>query len=151
MADQIILQDIQIAREMTISIWPREWVQWEGSAAQLVDERLVSANIEWPKRRNSLYWNKDGMSYWLKRTRPPNIKGPMSVWANGDWWVLRSTLTTDTGRGSLAADIYAKSVELIELQFQRTVAGRQMVHRAHLARTDDTYIAFRSQLLGKIF
>ncbi len=81
------------APELRIEIWPDDWAQYTGTAAQLQAEGLIPDGFEWPKAAADQCWEAHGFDYWLRRTRPDGHKGPMRSWLEVDNWLLRVSVT----------------------------------------------------------
>lgn len=132
-------------REMVITIRERESAQWDGSAAQLRAEGLIPENTEWPELRSSCYWQNGGFSYWLRRTRPPGIKGPMSVWSKGDYWMLRCSLTAHGG-SYLPSRIYETRIAYENALWQQTNEFAIQGNRGWEAHEDARFQSFMSRV-----
>ena len=83
----------------------------------------------------------------MKRCRPKNIKGPQSVWADGDYWVLDISVK---GADYATYRIQEKARELAELVQGRSSEWGKTWDCAYKARQDDKYMAFRTHLLGDL-
>ena len=91
-------------RELDISIWQGDSVQYEGSAAQLKAEGLIPRDfddIEWPRADEPQCWQVGGFDYILVRQRPAGRRGPWTTWDN--WW-LRVSVTGKRNRQLRAKD-----------------------------------------------
>lgn len=132
-------------REMVITIRERESAQWDGSAAQLRAEGLIPENTEWPELRSSCYWQNGGFSYWLRRIRPPGTKGPMSVWLNGDYWMLRRSLTAHDG-SYLPARIHETRLAYEYALWQQTNEFAIQSNRGWKAHDDARFQSFMSRV-----
>lgn len=134
-------------REMLVNIRPCQLDFWEfeGTRAQLEGENVIPPNTEWPQGASTLYWRVGKFRYGLNRKRPAGIKGPMSVWCNGDWWNLRCEvydLRLEDYR------IWDQKRELAKSIYRATERGqyewRVEYSRCCKARDDAEYQRFRS-------
>ena len=85
-------QELKVERELTIDLRPYGWQLWEllGTRAQLEAEGVIPAATEWPATgARMVEWTTGRLRFALHRTRPEGLKGPVRLWANGDWWSLR--------------------------------------------------------------
>ena len=138
-------------RELKIHIYKRSFGFWEyeGTRAQLEAEGVIPPGTQWPQGKQPLFWNHGGLRYWLRRTRPEGVKGPMSVWTSGDWWFLRC----DTPHDINCADwrIKQKARELAQEIHAQTPAGRrewnERFSRYWAAHSDAAFQAFKATLL----
>ena len=138
-------------RELKIHIYKRSFGFWEyeGTRAQLEAEGVIPPGTQWPQGKQPLFWNHGGLRYWLRRTRPEGVKGPMSVWTSGDWWFLRC----DTPHDINCADwrIKQKARELEQEIHAQTPAGRrewnERFSRYWAAHSDAAFQAFKATLL----
>lgn len=135
-------------REIVITIWPRACASWEGSAMQLSDEGLIPDNFEWPAKKDSKYWDDDGFHYWLQRRRPPGIKGPMSVWVNGDWWMVRRSLTVTLGTGFSEAEVYEKRCAYEYALWRKTSEYSIQCNLGWKAHEDRNFQSFMAKAKG---
>jgi hypothetical protein len=137
-------------RELIIDINPRAYAAWEGTAAQLVDEGVIRKEFDWPEGRADRHWDgDDGFTYWLRRCRPAGIKGPMSVWTHGDWWMLRRTLTAERGRGCAPARLFeARRTYERELWSQTPIAHVQWT-RYCMAQEHEEFQTFLKRAIGE--
>lgn len=136
------------ASDLLISIRPRASTRYHGTAAQLIAEGLIPDGFKWPYRANRVSFEVGKFTHHLGRCRPEGIKGPMSIWVEGDYWFLNRSLTADNGYGWAAADIYEKKMELAAIMRRHTPEWGRMFNRYWAARQDDKFQAFRLQLLG---
>jgi len=134
--------------ELLITIRPRDSAQWEGTAEQLRDEGLIPEGTKWPEGRASRYWDGGKFSYWLRRTRPQGIKGPMSVWLNGDYWMLRTSLTADGNEGCLPSQIYEARCAYENALWRKTPEHSIQCNRGWKAHQDDAFQSFMSKAKG---
>ena len=129
-----------IASDLVVRIRPRDFTTWEGSSAQLKAEGLIPEGFEWPQGQWDRTWSSNRWHYWLRRCRPPGLKGPMRLWVNGDWWDLRRTRPCDQG----SALIYERRQEL-EREFWRQ-SNRALVLKAS---KDKRFRAFMLRAMGR--
>ena len=138
-------------RELKIHIYKRSFEFWEyeGTRAQLEAEGVIPPSIEWPQGKQPLFWNQGGLRFWLQRARPEGTKGPMSVWASGDWWRLRC----DTPHDIHCADwrIKQKARELAQAIYDQSPQGqrqwRELFNRYWAAQKDAGFQAFKTTFI----
>ena len=135
-------------REMVVTILARDYVQWEGTAEQLRGEGLIPDGTEWPGKRDSRHWVNGKFSYWLRRTRPPGIKGPMSVWVNGDYWMVRVSLTAQGAKSWSNAQVYEARCAYIDALWRQTPAYSIQCNRGWRASQDHHFQAFMAKAKG---
>lgn len=135
--------------DLLISIHPRACTRFHGTAAQLVAEGLIPDGFEWPRKASRASFEMGKFTHWLGRCRPEGVKGPMSIWTEGDYWCLQRSLIADEGKGGQAAQLYEKSMELAEIMRRNTPEWMRVFNRAWETRKDAKYQAFRLQLLGE--
>lgn len=135
--------------DLIISIHQRACTRYHGTAAQLIAEGLIPDGFEWPRKASRISFEIGKFTHWMGRCRPEGIKGPMSVWVEGDHWFLQRSLTADEGRGWDRAQLYEKTMELADLVRRNTPEWNRMFTRAWETRKDSKYQAFRLQLLGE--
>ena len=133
-----------IASDLTVKIVPRFISRFYGTRAQLEAEGLIPPGFKWPHRRETEYWNVGQFRYWVQRHRPAGLKGPVSVWQDGDYWVLDISPV----KGRADHTIYARTQALTEAIYSRSPAGARQFSAWWKAKQDDSYMAFRAQLLG---
>ncbi len=136
-----------IASDLIVEIVPRESVEWIGTSAQLIEEGLVPKEVIWPDRDRWVGWTTATFECWLRRTRPPGMKGPKRLWLDVDWWALRCTLLADRGKGPWPAAIYQKKCELQQLIWRQSEAGQNEARLWHKARTDPQFQAFKHRVI----
>lgn len=136
------------ARELIIAISPRICTRWEGTAQQLVEEGLLPAEFEWPEGRRDLRWDSEEFSYWLTRSRPPGMKGPMSAWTNGDWWTLDRSLIANRGKGFAAANLFDAKRAYEKALWLQTPEGGVAWMRYWTASQDEMFQAFLRKSTG---
>lgn len=66
----------------------RVW-DFRGTRAMLEAEANMPAGTDWPAGAKTLHWEDGAFRWSLCRARPDGLKGPMKLWASGDWWNLR--------------------------------------------------------------
>lgn len=135
--------------DLRISITPRFSTRYHGTAAQLIAEGLIPDGFEWPHRSNSASFTMGRFTHRLRRIRPDGIKGPMSIWIEGDYWFLQRSLVAEEGMGFQRALIYQKTQELADILYRQTAEWSRLFHRAYETSKDAKYQAFRLQLLGE--
>lgn len=137
--------------ELKVYISTRSFGFWEyeGTRAQLEAEGVIPPSTEWPQGKQPLFWNQGGLRFWLQRARPEGTKGPMSVWASGDWWRLRC----DSPNEFHCADwrIKQKARELAQEIHAQTPQGKSQWHsqfsRYLAARKDAAFQHFKATVL----
>lgn len=137
------------ASDLLITITPRACTRYHGTFAQLVAEGLIPEGFKLPYRAAQVSFVLGKFTHRLGRCRQPGIKGPMSIWTDGDYWCLQRSLTADNGYGWHAAELYEKKMELAAIIRRNTPEWERMFNRAWATRKDDKYQAFRQQLLGE--
>lgn len=135
--------------DLRVSIHPRACSRYYGTAEQLVAEGLIPDGFKWPNKARRAAFEMGEFTHFLGRCRPDGIKGPMSIWTEGDYWCLQRSLIADEGKGGQAAQLYEKSMELAEIIRRNTPEWMREFNRAWEARKDAKYQAFRQQLLGE--
>lgn len=138
-------------RELKVCISTRTFGYWEyeGTRAQLEAEGVIPPGTEWPQGKRAIYWQQGPLRFWLSRTRPEGVKGPMSIWATGDWWRLRCDTADDINRPGWR--IQQKARELAQEIHAQTPAGRrewnERFSRYWAAHSDAAFQAFKAALL----
>lgn len=123
-------------RELVVVIRPRGLLFWsyEGTRAQLEAEGVIPADLQWPlpeHGRHAVHWELGRQRFTLCRTRPADLKGPMSAWIRGDWWELRCDLL---GAPSyMEQQLLDAKRELARAQYRQSPEG-QRAFDAHWAR-----------------
>lgn len=135
--------------DLVISIHPRAYTRYHGTAAQLIAEGLIPEGFTWPQKAGRVSFEMGGFSYWTGRCRPDGIKGPMSIWVDGDYWFLQRSLTADEGTGWHRARIYEKTMELAGLLRCNTIEWNRLCNSAWETRKDTAYQLFRQRILGE--
>ena len=138
------------ASDLQISIVPRAYTSYQGTAAQLIAEGLIPEGFKWPSGTNRVTVTVGTFEHWIFRTRPEGHKGPMSSWISGDCWHLRRELANQQRDGYREADIYAKTRELADTINRGTLEWSRTCHKAFAARNDAKYMAFRTHLMGDL-
>lgn len=136
------------ASDLLISIHPRACTRYHGTAAQLIAEGLIPDDFKWPHKATRVSFEMGKFTHYMGRRRPEGLKGPMSAWAEGDYWFLQRRLTAQEGNGLHQAQIYEKAMELADAIGRHKPEWTHTFKRAQEARKDDTYQAFRLQMLG---
>lgn len=135
---------------LLITIRPRAYTRYHGTAEQLVDEGLIPKDFKWPTGTARACYEIGQFSYWMGRCRPDGMKGPVSLWSNGDYWGLQRGLTTQDGDGFRSANIHEKAMELAEAIHRGTPEWSRTWAQAYEARKDQKYAAFRELLTGPV-
>lgn len=138
-----------LASDLLISIKPRAYTEYHGTAEQLRAEGLIPEGFKWPTGSNRVTVEVGKFSHWIFRKRPEGHKGPMSSWTSGDYWLLRRELASNVRDGWRTADIYAKKMELAETIHRGTPEYARIANASWEARCDDKYMAFRNLLTGE--
>ena len=139
--------EAQTERELTVLI-RHDHGCWEylGTRAQLEAEGVIPAGTKWPEGAQSLRWDAGRFRFWLRRTRPEGLKGPMRLWTSGDWWFLRCDLIG--GPGYLQLRIMDKKRELAAEIYRLSPAWERewsaSYKRFKAANNDDAYRSFRA-------
>lgn len=139
-------------RELKIHIYKRSFEFWEyeGTRAQLEAEGVIPPSTEWPQGKRVLYWNQGRLRFWLGRARPDGVKGPMSVWASGDWWFVRCDIPDDIANPG-GWRIQQKARELAQEIHAQTPAGRrewnERFNRYWAAQKDAGFQAFKTTFI----
>lgn len=133
---------------LLICIYPRAHTRYYGTAEQLVAEGLIPKDFEWPHGRCDAKYTLGRFTGFLHRCRPPGMKGPMSQWVSGDYWSLNFSPTSELGKGFMAHTIYEKGQELLDTLRRSTPEWSVEWNKAHAARKEPKYAAFRALLIG---
>ena len=139
--------------ELRIAIWPHEYVQYEGTRAQLEAEGLIPQGFEWPLATAEFRWeDDDDMKFLLRRARPQGMKGPRKLWVEGDWWRLRRMVANyrPTAEWRAYALIKQKTAELAEVVFHFSPLGQAACQRHIEAQDDQSFQSFKSLILGLV-
>ena len=140
-------------RPMCVTIRPYNMDFWEyvGSRAQLEAEGVIPPCTKWPDGVQNLRWETGRFQYWLRRTRPEGLKGPMKLWTSGDWWCLRCDLIDGPDHATLR--ILDKKRELAEALYRQSPAGQRewnaQLSRLWKSREDEAFQAFKSTFIPK--
>lgn len=138
-----------VPADLLISIHPRASTRYHGTASQLIAEGLIPDGFKWPHKASRMSFEIGKFTHWMGRCRPDGIKGPMSIWTEGDYWFLQRSLTAEEGRGWHHAQLYEKTMELADIIRRNTPEWSRTSVRAYETRKDAKYQAFRLQLLGE--
>jgi hypothetical protein len=114
----------------------------------LMSEGLIPAGFDWPTGRQGKRWEAGGWHCWAVRCRPPGLKGSMSLWVNGDWWVARRSPAAEFGNGYAAADLYEKHQDPERAVWRQSEDGQRMFRQYVCASEDRPFQAFKRQALG---
>lgn len=68
------------------------FVVYGGTAAQLIEERLVPPGFKWPDGRKPVSWTVGDLRYVLMRVRPEGHKGPAKSWHGLDNWRVTTSI-----------------------------------------------------------
>lgn len=146
-------QDQQPARELVVQI-DRKWgyATYKGTRAQLEAEGVIPANPKWPSGRTTVHWQAGKYSFELRRTRPDGLKGPMTLWTNGDWWHVQWMLTNGPSHKERA---FKWKVEELADEWHRHSDIYRQIHAAQFrkywaAREDTRFQAFKALIPGLI-
>lgn len=138
------------ANELIISIWRDDWVAYEGTRAQLEDERLIPADFEWPRADAWVSWEVGSLRFSLFRFRPDGHKGPMRSWWAMDSWRINVQVAEpgiDRGRQRIKEKTKALCAEI----HRQSPAGQREWRAAYdrhlVAFNDQAFQAFKSILL----
>ena len=141
------------AREMRVDIRPYglDFWEYEGTRAQLDAEGVIPPSTKWPEGVQRLYWSDDRFTWCLVRTRPLGLKGPMSLWASGDWWGLRCS---DLHNRSDARRVAEMKRGLADELYRQSPAGQRAwnaaFERRMKAQRDQAFQAFKLLIPGLI-
>jgi hypothetical protein len=142
------------ARELIITLFPDDYVQYEGTAAQLVAEGLIPEDFEWPRAAADRRWEANGFDCWLRRTRPAGHKGPMRSWLEMDNWFIRVAVTGRDGQWVTRRRLERKVEELRAMERRCTAAGsaewRANWERYLAAGSDKKFQSFKAMIPGLI-
>lgn len=127
--------------ELKIAIYPRSYVRWIGTGAQLQAEGLIPADFEWPNGLAKKYWTAGKFEYQLLRVRPEGHKGPRSSYLEVDNWDYRRGLLN---QGFEEARIYEARVALEKEIWTHTPAAIQHFGRYWTAHEDKSFQSFKS-------
>jgi hypothetical protein len=136
-----------LASDLLVEISPRWITRFRGTRAQLMAEGLIPEGFEWPHRTVSQAWAAGDSEYSVQRARIPGTKGPMSIWIDGDFWVL-DYMPIQKSFGYLHHLVHTKTMEIIQLMHRQTPEGGREFDRANEAKKDGKYMAFRHLLTG---
>lgn len=137
-----------LASDLIVEIIPRWISRFRGTKEQLIAEGLIPPGFEWPHRTQSKAWSTATHQYSVQRCRLPGAKGPMSIWVDGDFWVLEYDLVNNP-YSYQDHDIYEKTRELAEIIRRGTHEWSRIANASWEARCDDKYMAFRNLLTGE--
>jgi hypothetical protein len=142
------------APELRIEIWPDDWAQYTGTAAQLQAEGLIPDGFEWPQAAADKRWEANGFDYWLRRTRPDGHKGPMRSWLEVDNWFLRVSVTGRDYHWRTRRGLERKAEALRAEYHRHTAAGAReweaAWHRYWQTVKDKRFQAFKALVPGLV-
>lgn len=137
------------ASDLHIEITQRGPTVFRGTAEQLRAEGLIPDGFTWPTGDASVSFALGKFSCALSRCRPEGMHGPKSAWTSGDYWCFRRGLASQPVRGFQANEIFEATAAMLEAVKRATPWGEYVQKRAHRAKQDSRYWAFRQQLLGE--
>lgn len=144
----------QAAPELRIEIWVDEFAQYTGTAAQLQAEGLIPDSLEWPQASAYKRWEANGLTYWLRRTRPDGHKGPMRSWLHLDNWCVRVRVTDRDYHWRARRGLERKAAALLAEYHRHTAAGRREWNaewqRYWQALDDKRFQAFKALVPGLV-
>lgn len=141
----------QRMREMKVNICPLglDFWEYEGTRAQLEAEGIIPPETQWPEGTGDHYFNAGPFEFWLRRTRPDDLRGPMRLWTNGDWWMLRCTLLERKDHAT--REILKKKRELEQAIYRNSLQGQREASmqfaRLLKARQDEAFRAFKAKVV----
>ena len=128
------------------------FAEYVGTRAQLEAEGVIPAGTKLPEGGDDARWQSGALKFWLRRTRPEGMKGPMKLWLVGDWWFLRMTLVNQPDHA--ARCIARKARELHDEIYRHTPAARRLCNANHQkfwdAQGDARYQAFKAMIPGLV-
>lgn len=143
--------ELPAERELIIDVRRDDWVQYEGTAAQLIAEGVIPEGFEWPRAAADKRWDANGLDYWFRRTRPEGHKGPMKSWLEVDNWVIRIQVTGRDVHWCNRRAIERKAEELRDEIYRQSPAGRHAWNAScgayWKAHEDKAFQAFKSILV----
>ena len=138
-----------LVSDLTIQIFPLFCTIYHGTAAQLIAEGVIPDGFKWPTDSKRVDYELGKFTYWMGRCRPDGMKGPRSLWINGDYWFMQRSLTSEQGKGCYSSHIYAKKRELAEAIYRGTAEWSRVWSLAYEAKRDPLYMEFRQKITGK--
>ena len=122
------------------------WWAYEGTRAQLEAEGVIPPGTQWPQGKRRAHWHAGGLRFWLSRTRPEGLKGPMSAWVSGDWWLLRCEAPDEGNPTNWRIRNLEKALahEIRESSPAAHEARKVQWSRYWAARKDDAFQAFKA-------
>lgn len=139
----------QPERELFIRIWRDEHAQFEGTAAQLIAEGLIPDGFQWPLSKNSVEWQAGRHTYWLRRKRPSDHKGPMRSWLTMDYWFVRVGVVGRDSRWSEKKRLADSIKEMAYRNSSKGFAEQEARLRRYMASMDDKgFQAFKDKVPG---
>lgn len=121
--------------------WHRGACEYRGTRAQLEAEGVLPAGLQWPQGGDLAQWERNGLRYNLHRKRPADLKGPMRLWLEGDYWSLRWERANPPNWAE--CDIAAKRAELQQAIYRQSPQGMQAARarwqRLRLAKDDAAF------------
>lgn len=141
--DKDIPQAEAAAVELKIHFYPRGFDTWTGTSAQLIDEGVLPADVEWPERTYHRTWSDGQFEYWLHRERPAG----RGDWKDIDYWRVRRTLGCRVRDGFAAARLYEAQKALKAEEFCQSRAGMIQQLQWERAFHDNAFQAFKEKIL----
>lgn len=132
-----------IATDVCVSIYPRCWDCWEGTAEQLMAEGVIPEKLQWPQRAEYLRFDWAGMKCLLQRRRPPG-SGRRAAWAQVNYW----RLLRYSSHGGGTAELHEKRQALEREIWRHSAAGQAVLARYWVAYRDVQFQAFKRCMLG---
>lgn len=141
--------------ELRIAIWPGAFVRYEGTRSQLEGEGIIPDGFVWPLSTAEVEFDGDDDDrLFLRRARPPGLKGPRRLWVKGDWWRLQSWPASYPRSMPLercaANAIKQKKAELAAVVFHFSPLGLAACQRHSDAQDDQSFQNFKSLILGLV-
>ncbi len=122
-----------------------------GTRAQLEAEGVLPAKVEWPAGAKRHIWEAGDLNFILCRSRPAGMKGPKSVWINGDWWFLGCYKNDAPGYAEKI--ILEKQRELERVRYEQSPEGKRLwserYWKCRKAADDSAYQTFRDKLIPR--
>ncbi len=136
-------------RELIAMVWPGSFWRYEGTRAQLEAEGVIPPKFEWPTGKGRVAWESGQFKYWLQRTRPEGVKGPMSIWINGDWWVIHGRLADRQRSEKWEAELKRKRLidELYAMTPNGKIEAEILGRKWWRSYRDSAFQAFKAKVL----
>lgn len=133
--------------ELTILIRPygNAYCEYIGTRMQIEAEGVIPAGTEWPDGFDRIFWEANGVLFWLRRERPEGAKGPRRDFLFCDHWCLRMQEDNWNGYSEAAKQ---KTKELKDLLYSKTpecrAADAEHYRRYYAARDDARFQEFKA-------